>query len=257
MGPPTYQAKTPCYAGPTDDTDGPTGDSGHRSRTHDCYLFRVAARANVHFGKSESPEKLCEICFSPFERFFLDATVAGGQHDFLAGLFASVVLEVRVEFSKNGKFVLPDLCVFFVEVTIQDLPGGNDEGNLLVAHLDVVRRNLRQIDAGLHIGMGDDDNAVAGEQAVKGGFGFEFDDFFHDIFDGYELGESLDLEDKVGGVGNLGRGLRSEHGQHHVKQEGEPGENTSHNGDNGKTRLPHAPTVRLRRRMQKQESRRY
>src|SRR5207247_11430824 len=129
---------------------------------------RLAARANVHFGKSESPEKLCEICCSPFERFFLDATVAGGQHDFLAGLFASVVLEVRVEFSKNGKFVLPDLCVFFVEVTIQDLPGGNDEGNLLVADLDVVGGTLRQIHVGVHMDRGVDDNAVADEQAGRG-----------------------------------------------------------------------------------------
>ncbi len=34
IGPPTCQAKTPCYAGPTDDTNGASGDSGYRSRAH-------------------------------------------------------------------------------------------------------------------------------------------------------------------------------------------------------------------------------
>ena len=34
-GPPTHQAKTPCYAGATDDADGASSDSRHRSPTHD------------------------------------------------------------------------------------------------------------------------------------------------------------------------------------------------------------------------------
>src|ERR1051325_2028855 len=102
----------------------------------DWRLFDFAARADVHLGESERLEELGELRFGPFQRLSLNPAVAGGQHDLLDGLLSGVVFEILVETAKHRDLMFPYLRLFFVEVTVGDSTGWDDERDAFVVHLE-------------------------------------------------------------------------------------------------------------------------